>query len=367
MVRGCLVFADGALCLDTPADLIGICSEAEPNPQDRLPLYPRRITHYHYALSSEFTSGATRRNQAISDEAMSHHAGIRRREMSTAREAAFLVGLVGRGIQRSRSPAMHQAEADALGIRCTYRLIDLNALNLGVEALPQILDSAELMGYSGLNITHPCKQAVISLLDELSTEASAIQAVNTVHFANGRRIGYNTDAAGFAASFQRGLPGVSRERVVQIGAGGAGAAAAYALLELGVDRLSVFDLDLGRAATLVNNLAKTFGESHISLTADLPTAVRSAQGLVNATPTGTREHPGLPLPESLLRPDMWLAEIVYFPLETALLRAARALGCRTLDGGGMAVFQAAAAFEIFTGHKSDADRMLRHFASIPGD
>jgi shikimate dehydrogenase len=80
-----------------------------------------------------------------------------------------------------------------------------------------------------------------------------------------------------------------------------------------------------------------------------------------------REHPGLPVPASALHTDLWVAEVVYFPLETELLRTARALGCRTLDGGGMAVFQAAAAFEIFTGMEANRDRMLRHFAEIPGD
>ena len=278
-----------------------------------------------------------------------------------------LTGLIGKGISRSKSPALHQHEAAALGLRCLYQLLDLTALGLGVEDLPRLLDSAELTGFAGLNITHPCKQAVIPLLHELSEEARAIGAVNTVRFADGRRYGFNTDAQGFAESFQRGLPDAARDRVVQIGAGGAGAATAYALLKLGVGQLSVFDVDAGRAGTLAANLGKIFGSGRIAAAPDLPGALAVANGLVQATPVGTREHPGLPVSERLLRPDLWVAEIVYFPLETPLLKRARALGCRTLDGGGMAVFQAAAAFEIFTGCKADRERMLQHFHSIPGD
>ena len=278
-----------------------------------------------------------------------------------------LVGLVGKGILRSKSPAMHQQEADAQGIRCLYKLIDLNVLNLSLDDLPRVLDSAELMGFAGLNITHPCKQAVIPLLHELSEEARAIGAVNTVKFAAGRRFGYNTDAQGFAESFRRGLPDVPLSRVTQLGAGGAGAATAYALLKLGVTQLSIFDVDIGKARALVANLQKVFGAGRIGVTDDLETAMPNAQGLVHATPMGTREHPGMPLSERLLRPGLWIAEIVYFPLETPLLRTARALGCRTLDGGGMAVFQAAAAFQIFTGTPADGERMMLHFGSIPGD
>lgn len=287
--------------------------------------------------------------------------------MKIGHSPSYLVGLIGKGILRSKSPAMHQQEADALGIRCLYQLLDLSVLGLGLEDLPRLIDSAELLGFAGLNITHPCKQAVIPLLHELSEDARAIGAVNTVRFANGRRLGFNTDAQGFAASFQRGLPDVPRTQVVQIGAGGAGAATAYALLKLGVERLSVFDVDTNRSTALAANLEVIFGPGRILVAQDLPAALVNANGIVQATPVGTREHPGMPVPERLLRPDMWIAEIVYFPLETQLLRNARAIGCRTLGGGGMAVFQAAAAFELFTGRKADGERMMRHFDTIPGD
>jgi shikimate dehydrogenase len=201
----------------------------------------------------------------------------------------------------------------------------------------------------------------------LSEDAATIGAVNTVKFSRGRRIGYNTDAEGFAESFRRGLTDAPLQRVVQLGAGGAGAATAYSLLELGVQQLTIHDVDIAKARALVDSLSRTFAASRLRVAEDPREALAGAMGLVNSTPVGTRENPGLPLAESLLRPDLWVAEIVYFPLETPLLQQARALGCRTLDGGGMVVFQAAAAFEIFTGRKANGERMLRHFAQLPGD
>jgi quinate/shikimate dehydrogenase (NAD+) len=284
-----------------------------------------------------------------------------------AERRTFLVGLIGKDIQRSKSPMIHEQEARELGLVMLYQLLDLNMLKRDVDSLGEILYSAELLGFAGLNITHPAKQATIPLLQELSEEARVIGAVNTVKFVGGIRRGYNTDASGFADSFRRGLPGAPLERVVQIGAGGAGAATAYAMLKLGAGHLTIIDTLPARAAGLVQNLAKFFDPSRLSTSEDAASALRTAQGLVHATPTGMREYPGLPVPANALHGGLWVAEIVYFPLETELLRLAKAKGCRTLDGGGMAVFQAAAAFEIFTGKEVDRERMLRHFREIPQD
>lgn len=276
----------------------------------------------------------------------------------------ILVGLIGAGIQASRTPAMHEQEGDAQGLRYLYRKIDLDLLRLGPADLPELLLAAQRMGFAGLNITHPCKQAVIPLLDDLSDDARALNAVNTVVFRDGRRIGHNTDWSGFAEGFRRGLPGVPVDRVVQLGAGGAGAAVAHALLTLGVGTLVLHDIDPARAATVATSLCARFGAGRARACAALPDDMAAADGLVHCTPVGMASHPGLPLPGALLRPDLWVAEIVYFPLETELLRQARVLGCRTLDGGRMAVFQAVDAFALFTGIAPDPERMLRHFASM---
>ncbi|URM29708.1 shikimate dehydrogenase [Pseudomonas frederiksbergensis] len=277
-----------------------------------------------------------------------------------------LAGLIGAGIQASRTPALHEHEGDAQGLRYLYRLIDLDQLKLDSSALPDLLMAAERMNFTGLNITFPCKQTIIPLLDELSPEARGIGAVNTVVLKDGKRIGHNTDCLGFAEGFRRGLPGVALERVVQMGAGGAGAAVAHALLSEGVQLLSIFDVDQSRAQSLANNLNQHFGFGRAVAGHDLAGTLGQADGLVNTTPMGMKKLPGTPVPVELLRAQLWVAEIVYFPLETELLRNARALGCRTLDGGNMAVFQAVKAFELFSGVVPDAQRMLAHFQSMNG-
>ncbi len=284
--------------------------------------------------------------------------------MSIADRGSVLVGLIGEGIQQSLTPALHEREGDEQGLRYLYRLIDLDQLGLSVEALPALLVAAEQMGFRGLNITHPCKQAVVGLLHELSPEARLLGAVNTVVFQDGRRYGYNTDAFGFAENFSRSFGDARREKVVQLGAGGAGAAVAYAALSEGVETLLVFDPDRRKSEHVVEMLQGHFGFTRAGVGEDLAATLRQADGLIHATPTGMDKHPGLPLPRALLRPDLWVAEIVYFPVETELLRAARAIGCRTLDGTGMAVLQAVGAFRLFTGIAPDVERMFSHLSSL---
>ena len=277
---------------------------------------------------------------------------------------SVLLGLIGQDIQACRTPEMDMREGEAHGLRLVYRLIDLTQLGLGVEALPELLTAAQRMGFDGLNITHPCKQAVIPHLDELSDNARALGAVNTVILKGGKRIGENTDWSGFAEPFRRKMSDVALDRVVQVGAGGAGAAVAHAALMLGVKELTIFDIDPKRVESVAQNLSGHFGAGRARAGADLPGTIAAADGLINATPIGMDAHPGMPLPAELLRPDLWVAEIIYFPLETELLRRARALGARTIDGGGMAVFQDVAAFRHFTGLEPDSDRMLAHFAAM---
>lgn len=281
-----------------------------------------------------------------------------------ARRPAVLIGLIGQDIQGSRSPEMHMREGEAQDLRLIYRLIDLTKLGLGAEALPELLTAAERTGFTGLNITHPCKQLVIPHLDDLSEDARALGAVNTVLFKDGKRIGHNTDWSGFAEPFRRKMADVARDRVVQIGAGGAGSAVAHAAMVLGVRELTIFDIDPDRARRVADNLNGHFGAGRARAGTDLPAAVAAADGVINATPIGMDGHPGMPLPAGLLRSELWVAEVIYFPLETELLRRARALGCRTIDGGGMAVFQAVAAFRLFTGLEPDSDRMIAQFASM---
>ena len=276
----------------------------------------------------------------------------------------YVCGLIGAGIQRSLAPALHEGEAAAQGLRCEYRLIDLDVLGAGSEALPGLLADAEREGYAGLNITYPCKQAVVPLLDELSPAARALGAVNTVLLGNGRRVGHNTDGTGFAESFKRGLAGAKLDRVLLLGAGGAGSAVGHAAVAQGVKTLLVHDIEPASADRLARRLQALFPAAQVFSVGDVPRAMAEADGLIHCTPTGMLARPGMPLDAKLLERRHWVAEIVYVPLETELLRVARAKGCRTLDGGGMAVFQAAAAFRLFTGRDADAARMEGHFRRL---
>ncbi len=279
-------------------------------------------------------------------------------------DGKLLVGLIGAGIARSLTPAMQEAEAAAQGLRLHYQLIDLDRSGRGVDALPMLIEAAQAMGFAGLNITYPCKQAVVPLLDALSDEARAMGAVNTVVFEGGKATGHNTDGSGWRWGFERALPDADLSRVVLLGAGGAGSAIAHSVCRMRADALVVVDSDNARAGALVAELTRQYGSARVSAGTDAAAALQGASGLIHATPTGMDKLPGLPLPAALLRPALWVAEIVYFPLETALLKAARNVGCRVVDGGTMAVGQALGAFELFTGRVADAARIDAHFRHL---
>jgi shikimate dehydrogenase len=276
----------------------------------------------------------------------------------------LLLGLIGAGIQRSMSPALHEEEGRHHGLRVHYQLIDLDSARVGVDALPELMRAVRAIGFAGLNITFPCKQAVIPLLDSLSDEARAIGAVNTVVREGDRLVGHNTDGPGWSWGFQRALPKADLARVVLLGAGGAGSACADAVLRLGAAELMIFDRDSARAAALAARLNQHLPGTRASATTDLNAALSRASGLIHATNTGMASTPGMPLDAALLRPSMWVSEIVYVPLETELLKAARRAGCATADGGHMNVGQAIRGFKLFTGREADAARMDAHFRRL---
>lgn len=282
------------------------------------------------------------------------------------RRPPYLVGLVGTGVGPSLTPALHMAEGRAQGLDYVYRTIDLTTLGVAPEQIEEVLTWARALGYNALNITHPCKQLVIPHLDEVDDVAAALGAVNTVVFRDGRAIGFNTDTSGFALGFAEGLPEAATGNVVLLGAGGAGTAVADAMLRLGTGHLTVVDLDVERATALAHDLAARHPLVHIDASSfdKLSVLLPSSDGVVHATPTGMAEHPGLPFDAELLHSGLWVADIVYRPLDTALLQAARAAGCRTLDGGHMAVHQATEAFALITGITPDTDRMSQHFRRL---
>ncbi len=286
------------------------------------------------------------------------------------RSKPYLVGLVGTGVGPSLTPALHMAEGRAQGLDYLYRAIDLNQIGVTPTRIGEVLTWARALGFDALNVTHPCKQLVGAHLDEIDPVAAALGAVNTVVFTAGpdgeRAVGYNTDVTGFAEGFTEGLPGAATGNVVLIGAGGAGAAVGDALVRLGTEHLTVVDLDTDRATALTRELAGRYPTVRVDASSfdKLSILLPGSDGVVHATPTGMAEHPGIAFDPSLLHRHLWVADIVYRPLDTALLQAARAAGCRTLDGGHMAVHQATGAFQLITGITPDTARMSRHFRQM---
>lgn len=266
------------------------------------------------------------------------------------------VGLVGRGILLSRTPGMHVAEGQALGLDYSYDFIDPDAMERD-PTLAELLDEAEAAGFAGLNVTFPYKREVIGLLDGLSDAAGKVGAVNTVVFRDGKRFGHNTDFWGFAESVRQGLPGVARDGVLLLGAGGAGGAVGHALRDVGAKTVFVYD----QSPEVAEALAQDIGGRAVR---DLAAAAAEADGIVNATPMGMAKLPGMAIPAEMIEPRHWVADIVYFPRETELLATARAKGCAVLDGSGMAVFQAVRAFKLFTGLDPDPARMRATFEAF---
>lgn len=277
---------------------------------------------------------------------------------------AVRVGLIGAGIGASRTPAMHEAEGRAQGLALRYDLIDTDALGVTARDLGALLSRLQGEGYAGVNVTYPHKRAALELCDSVAESAAAVGATNTIVFTDDGWIAHNTDYSGFAESFRQGVGTHPRGCALLIGAGGAGGAVANALLDSGVGLLFVHDTDARAAAALIAALTARLGPGHAKVAGDLRVAAAAADIIINATPVGMVKLPGIPLDPALLEPRHLVVEIIYFPLETALLRAARQRGCATIDGSGMAVFQAVAAFALFTGLEPDPGRMRATFESF---
>ena len=307
-------------------------------------------------------------------------------------QRSWLLGLLGEHIGGSLTPTMHEAEAERQGLRLLYRTIDTVGMRGKVPSWPALVEVAAQLSFDGLNVTHPAKQAVTPALDELSEEAELIGAVNTIAFRDGRAIGMNTDHIGFSqalaslgseagvglaagshagsesgsSSAPRARLDIGLGRVVQLGAGGAGAATAYALLREGVGELVIADVDLARAEALIHRLTGAFAGPRMRAvsTAEVGDIVRTADGLLNCTPIGmTGVSETSPIDVAALHPGLWVGDAVYRPLKTVLVRAAEAIGCRAFGGAQMVVGQAAAAFEVFTGRPADRAAMLTDFTA----
>jgi shikimate dehydrogenase len=273
--------------------------------------------------------------------------------------AAMLLGLIGSPINNSAAPFMHEAAAEAAGLRAQYRLIDVPGADQ--SKLRALMEGVRLLGFSGVNVTFPYKEAVVPLLDSLTSTAAAIEAVNTVVVRDGKLIGHNTDATGFVRAFSHVLGTPGDAPVVVIGAGGVGRAIAFAMAEIGVRELRLVDTAAQKAAALAERLR---GRISARAYADLPEALHGAGGVINATPVGMLPDRGNPVPGELIHDKMWVADAVYTPLWTPLLQAARARGARVMTGRELCIHQAIDAFRLFTGLEPSHERIASAFDAV---
>lgn len=268
-------------------------------------------------------------------------------------------GLIGASISGSLTPLMHEAEGRVQGLAYIYRRVDIEGPKFASRTLAEILQWAKDNGFAGLNITHPFKQAVLPFLNHRSDVADALGAANTVLFQNGKLIGDNTDYTAFRRDCERTLKGRDPQRILLAGAGGAGAAIALALVDHGVERLGVLDANKEAAEKLVACLEQLRPKGPACLITNA--AADTWDGVVNCTPMGMSDHPGMAIDPANISGLRWVQDIVYFPLKTRLLAEAEALGLETFTGAGLAIGQAADSFRLFTGREPVEARMRDTF------
>ncbi|MFH6781843.1 MULTISPECIES: shikimate dehydrogenase [Methylobacterium] len=276
--------------------------------------------------------------------------------MAHGQARPILLGLIGSPIAHSASPAMHEAAAEAVGLRAHYQLIDVPGAD--AAQLRGLLSCLRPIGFSGVNVTYPYKEAVLPLLDDLSPGAKAVGAVNTIVVRDGGLTGHNTDTTGFARALTQAFGPNPEGPVAVIGAGGVGKAVAVALARFPGLEIRMVDADPAKAEAVAAALA---GHAALRVCRDVAEAVDGAKGLVNGTPVGMLPDRGTPVPPALLHPGMWVADAVYSPLWTPLLAAAAQVGARTMTGRELAIHQALDAFALFTGRDAPAGAMERAF------
>lgn len=274
----------------------------------------------------------------------------------------YRIGLIGDHIATSLSPMIHSAEAAAQGLEdFDYELLDLSGQPDADQHINTLLTEYSAHGFTGFNVTHPYKQRVIKHLDDLTDAARTLGAVNNIIRTDAGWVGDNTDHSGFLGGLRARLPeDAPRRSAVLFGAGGAGAAVASALLNFGVQTLYVIDPQDAQLVQLETQLGANLSAGIRLITGGPEMAdmwVPGADAVINATPIGMEHIPGVPFDVSLLHRGQWVADVIYRPVETQLLAAARTLGCATVDGTAMLVEQAADTFELQTGHSPDRARM----------
>jgi len=269
-----------------------------------------------------------------------------------------LVGIVGYPLGHTLSPAMHNAAFAALGLNNVYVPVEIRP-----EDFHSVVEDLARAGFLGFNVTMPYKEDVLTHLDDVASYAQIAGAVNTVQCVDGRLVGYNTDGRGFIAAIEQDAGfEVKGSSAVVFGAGGAACAAVLSLALAGAAAISIVNRDVERAERLAERVRQRFSSCDLramSPSEALAEAMSQATLLVNATPVGMKASPGTPLDPALVSAEHLVVDMVYDPLETEFLAAARKKGARTMNGLGMLVYQAASAFEIWTEREAPVDVMRK--------
>ncbi|SCZ79340.1 shikimate dehydrogenase [Acidaminobacter hydrogenoformans] len=278
-----------------------------------------------------------------------------------------LTGLLGYPLKNSRSPRMHNISFSALGLEYAYLAFEIED-----GFLPGALEAMKALHAQGFNVTMPHKQKVLQYLDEVDPAARMIGAVNTVYNDNGRLVGYNTDGKGFVKGLAEEGFDLAGKRVVLVGAGGAGRAVGVQVALSGITDMTIFDVESEKVTELLETIHENIKSVNaigvVYNEAAVVEAVKNADLLIDCTPLGMDKvvtnaegqeenliDKSTVNDPSVFRPDLFVAHIVYIPLETKLIKMAKDAGCKTMNGIPMMIWQGAEAFEIWTGHQMPVD------------
>ena len=260
-----------------------------------------------------------------------------------------ITGIIGWPVEHSKSPLMHNAAFDALGLNYCYI-----AMPVQPERLKEAIEGIRALGFTGINVTIPHKQTVIQYLDEIDEEARFIGAVNTIKNEDGRLTGYNTDGRGFMESLREEGIDPSGKNIFVIGVGGAARAVCYYLCK-SASKLYLHGRNMQKASSLMNDLKDI--SSNVSIT-ETKKNIQYADIIINATPLGMKEDDPMPFEPSMLRPDQIVCDLIYW--DTPLIKQARQIGCKAVNGLGMLLWQGVLAFKIWTGITPPVDLMREH-------
>jgi shikimate dehydrogenase len=263
-----------------------------------------------------------------------------------------ILGLIGRTVDYSYSPLIHNTACRLLGLPYHYTVFNIAEPCMIHDALC----GAKALGIAGFNVTIPYKKTVVPFLDHLSGEAASIQAVNTIVNEEGRLIGHNTDIAGFAAPLLPYRESITGKRVSLFGGGGAALAAIEAFMRFfAPEEILLFVRDPQKTRSLLEESGYDKSAPVTILCSDDPATIRECRVIVNATPIGTRGRVSdgnvsiIPLDQELLHPGQIVYDMVYNPLDTPLLQAAELAGATTISGIEMLIGQAERSFALWTG------------------